>query len=243
MYADKNAFDAIISSPEPVKAILDIATTAIQNKNLDVIHDMDTMLMDRFIEFVRNGTHDDLNSFLHKILSFVDSSAAGELKKLDEGQMYFHRWEHFHGMCNMAIDNYDPRTVERFVMSRIHGAELLRILGEQEEDGIRSKELAGRLGVKPSYLARLLKEFETIGLVTRDKHNSKLTMVKLNYLGRTYLAENKSGYSLDIHSTAEEKMPAMHDSSSDYGENPAGNESINRLASYCDSPKGLLFSN
>src|SRR4030066_2255187 len=96
-----------LTSPEPVKAILDMATTAIQNKDLDVIHDVDVMLMDRFIEFVRNGTHDDLDSFLHKILSFIDSSEAGELKKLDEGQMYFHRWEHFHGMCNMAIENYD----------------------------------------------------------------------------------------------------------------------------------------
>ena len=243
MNADKNAFDTILTSPEPVKAILDMATTAIQNNNLDVLHDVDVMLMDRFIEFVRNGTHDDLNSFLHKILSFIDSSEAGELKKLDEGQMYFHRWEHFHGMCNMAIENYDPRTVERFVMSRKHGAELLRILGEQEDDGVRSKELAGRLGVEPSYLARLLKEFEAIGLVTRDKHNSKLTMVKLDYLGRTYLAENKAGYPLDNHPTAEEKASAMHDSSSGYGEKPAGKESINRLASYYGNPKEWLFPN
>ncbi len=241
MYTNKNAFDTIVTSREPVKAILDMATTAIQKKDLDVIHDVDVMLMDRFIEFVRNGTHDDLNSFLHKILSFVDSSEAGELKKLDDGQMYFHRWEHFHGMCNMAIENYDPRTVERFVMSRKHGAELLRILGEQEEAGVRSKELAGRLGVEPSYLARLLKEFEAIGLVTRDKHNSKLTMVKLDYLGRTYLAENKASYPLDNHSEAEEKALAMHDSSSDYGENTVGKEYINRLAASYDSPKTWLF--
>lgn len=81
MATSADIFQTALTSAKPVEALLDIAATSIQNKEFDSLHDVDVMLIDRFIEFIRSGTHDDLHAFLYSILSFTDSNAADALHR------------------------------------------------------------------------------------------------------------------------------------------------------------------
>jgi len=186
-----DTFETAMGSNEPIKALLGIATDILNRNEIEELHDVDVMLMDQFIDAVRNGTAADLKSFLYDILSFVDSNRGDTLKENEDGKRYFYRWEHFHDLCSIAAGNFDLQTAGKFVASRKHGADIMAILNENR-DGIRPKTLAERLGISQPQIAKLLKEFEQENLIVRERHNNKLTYVKLSPSGRVYMEDKKA---------------------------------------------------
>lgn len=184
-----DTFETSLTSSEPVKALLGVAADALIKNEMDELHDVDVMLIDQFIDAVRNGTAANLKSYLYDILSFVDSSMGDTLKESEDGKRYFYRWEHFHDLCSIAVDNFDSQAVKRFVGSRKHGPEILSILNEKSE-GMRPKELAERVGISQQQTAKLLKEFERENLIVRERHNNKVTYVKLSQSGKAYVEDD-----------------------------------------------------
>ncbi|MGR3218364.1 MAG: hypothetical protein ACUZ8H_00920 [Candidatus Anammoxibacter sp.] len=190
-----NIFQIALTDIRPVKALMGIAATSINsasnvnNKELTNLHDIDVMLMDKFIEYVRKGTNADLKSFLDDMLSFIDSNTGDKLKDSPEGKRYFFRWEHFHDLCNIAVGNFDVQAIERFIASRKHAAKLMEILNNERE-GVRANELAKKLdNMKNPQLSRLLNEAEDEELVIRERLNKKCTVVKLSPAGIAYMEE------------------------------------------------------
>lgn len=180
-------FETALAGKEPIKELLNMAADFIKKGETGNLHDIDIMLIDRYIDYLRYGMKDDLNSFLYAILSLVDSSAGDKLKESEDGKRYFYRWEHFEDLCTTAIENYDPVFTARLVSSRKHGRELIELLSAHR-DGIRHNSLAKMLGMTEQHLSKLLREFEEHGLVVRERKN-KVSMIRLGFAGRAYMAE------------------------------------------------------
>ncbi|MCP5106488.1 MAG: MarR family transcriptional regulator, partial [bacterium] len=157
---------------------------------IDGLYNIDVMLSDRFIEYLRNGTVDDLEAFEAAVLSFTDSGIGDKLKESEEGKSYFHRWNHFLDLCQLAVENYDPEFMKRLVESRKYGKELLNLLA-QNPNGIRHNELSKEISISPQYLSKLLREFQEHDLVTRERKN-KLSIIKLGLTGRAYMKQKES---------------------------------------------------
>jgi DNA-binding HxlR family transcriptional regulator len=180
-------FETALAGKEPIKELLSMAADFIKKGENRNLRDIDIMLIDRYIDYLRYGMKDDLNSFLYAILSLVDSSTGEKLKESEDGKRYFYRWEHFEDLCTTAIENYDPVFTARLVSSRKHGRELIEILSAHR-DGIRHNSLSKMLGMTEQHLSKLLREFEEDGLVIRERKN-KVSMIRLGFAGRAYMAE------------------------------------------------------
>lgn len=184
------AIETALAARNPFKELLKMAADFIRKGEIDKLYNIDVMLTDRFIEYLRNGTFDDLDTFLYDVLSFTDSSIGDRLKENPEGKRYFYRWEHFHDLCDAAIEGYDPQLIKRLIEARKLGKELMNLL-YLNEDGIRHNELSQKLGISPQYLSKLLKEFQEHDLITRERNN-KVSIIKLSLTGRAYMKENEN---------------------------------------------------
>jgi len=181
--------ETALMAKDPFKILLKMAEDFFKRGNFDELYNIDVMLTDRFIEYLRNGTIDDLEAFIYDVLAFTDSEIGDQLKESEEGRSYFYRWEHFHDLCDAAIEGYDPKLIKRLIESRKHGEELMAILFENK-DGIRHNELSKKLGISPQYLSKLLREFQEHDLVTRDSKD-KVSIIRLGITGREYMKENQ----------------------------------------------------
>jgi Mn-dependent DtxR family transcriptional regulator len=182
-------FETALTARDPFKELLKMAEDFIKRGNFDELYNIDVMLTSSFIEYLRNGTIDDLEAFIYDVLAFTDTQLGDQLKESQEGKRYFYRWEHFHDLCDTAIENYDPELMKRFVESRKYGKDLMAILF-RNKDGIRHNELSKKLGISPQYLSKLLREFQEHDLVTRDSKD-KVSIIRLGITGREYMKENQ----------------------------------------------------
>lgn len=178
-------FEAALNSREPVKELLDMAADYIRKDEMENLNDIDVMLIDRFIEILRQGTGDDLNDFQAAILSFTDNEMGKQLKLSEAGKRFFYRWDHFHDLCDAGIENYDPQQTKRFIESKKRGKELMQLLS-QNQDGIRHNDLSSKLGISPQNLSKLIREFQEHQLISRERNN-KVSIIKPGITGRAYL--------------------------------------------------------
>jgi len=181
--------ETALMAKDPFKILLKMAEDFFKRGNFDELYNIDVMLTDRFIEYLRNGTIDDLEGFIYDVLAFTDSEIGDQLKESEEGKSYFYRWEHFHDLCDAAIKGYDPKLIKRLIESRKHGEELMAILF-RNKDGVRHNELSKKLGISPQYLSKLLREFQEHDLVTRDSKD-KVSIIRLGITGREYMKESE----------------------------------------------------
>jgi len=189
-------FETALSSKEPIKKLFEMAADSFQKGDMKNLWDIDVMLSDRFIEYLRTGTFDELNEFKYALLAFIDTQLGDQLKESEEGKRYYYRWAHFHDLCEMAIENYDPQLTKRFIQSRKHGKELMTLLYKYKKEGLRHNELAQQLGISPPHLSKLLREFIEHELITRERQN-KFSIIRLSIIGNAYMKENQSEYEMD----------------------------------------------
>ncbi len=180
-------FDATLSSKNPVEKLIEMAAECVRKNEPEKYDAIDVMLIERFIEYLRQGNIDDLNAFHDTILSFIDSDIGDRLELSKEGRKFFYRWQHLLDLCTTAVDNYHPQASRRFVEARKHGTELIELLYYNEK-GIRHNELSNRLHLSPPYLSKLLREFQEYDLITREKKN-KVSIIKLGISGKAYMKE------------------------------------------------------
>lgn len=177
-----------LRSKEPVKELMEIAARLIANNDFEALHDIDVMLSESYLNYIRGGSIEDLKNFQKHILPFIDSDTGDGLRDSKEGNRYYHRWDHFQDLCEMAVENYDHALVRRFVESRKQGKDLLYLLHENR-DGIRHNELARQLGIKRSQLSRLLNTFQEQDLITRER-SANHTIIRLGLRGITYVLDS-----------------------------------------------------
>jgi len=175
-----------LAAEEPIAALMDLAAGFLDAGDMESLRDVDVMLNDRFIHYVRNDGTEQLRTVAYALMAFVDTSSGDKLGSLPEGERLIHRWEHLADLCDFAIQNYDSRRAIRFVASRKHGEQLMRIL--EKQGSIRFKDLALQLKLSPPYLAKLLKELEKEELVVREREKN-LSLVRLGFMGRVYVSE------------------------------------------------------
>jgi DNA-binding MarR family transcriptional regulator len=199
--------ETALMAKDPFKTLFKMAADFITKGNLNELYNIDVMLIDRFIEYLRNGTIDDLKAFIYDVLAFTYSKTGDQLKESEEGKRYFYRWEHYHDLCDAAIEGYDPQLIKRLIESRKHGEELMTLLF-RNKDGIRHNELSKKLGISPQYLSKLLKEFQEHDLVTRDSKD-KVSIIRLGITGREYMKESEDHLSY-------EENQQIDDDSEDY---------------------------
>jgi CTP-dependent riboflavin kinase len=176
-----------LSSSRPVKDLLDMAKTFIKKTDTEGLYDIDTVLTGLLVDYIRKGTRDQFENLMDDLKAFLDSKKGDLLKLLLEGERYYHRWEYLVDFSRIALENYDPDLISRFIDSRKHGSRMLTLVNESPR-GIRPKELAKGLEISDQQLAKLLREFEAQDLVVREKEN-KATLVHLGFLGRVYISE------------------------------------------------------
>lgn len=104
----------------------------------------------------------------------------------------------------------------------------MKILNDHK-DGIRFSDLAEKLKVETSYLARLLRELEEAKLIIREKLSGKLTIVRLSFPGKIIVEEGEPP-------KVEEKYEATNRLEL------SANMFIDNLVDAAESPKGLLLS-
>ncbi len=183
--------EASIVSGRPIEALLDMAGGYIASGEPEKLHEIDIVINGQFVELMRKGGKDDVESVLHALLALLDSEKGDTLKGDPASEKYYHRWEHLYDLCGYALENYDPDFTTRFLKSRKHGPQLMRILREKP-DGVRAEKLADKLDVSPRGFAKLLREFEKEDLITRRKTNGG-DIVRLGFLGMAYMAEMETG--------------------------------------------------
>jgi hypothetical protein len=188
-------FETALSSKEPIKKLFEMAADFFQKGDMKNLWDIDVMLTDRFIEYLRTGTFDELNEFKYALLAFIDTQLGDQLKESEEGKRYYYRWAHFHDLCETAVENYDPQLTKRFIESRKHGKELMTLLYKYKKEGLRHNELAQQLGISPPHLSKLLREFIEHELITRERQN-KFSIIRLSIIGNAYMKENESKYEM-----------------------------------------------
>jgi DNA-binding MarR family transcriptional regulator len=184
------ALETALTAKYPIKELFKMAADFTRKNEIDGLVNIDVMLSDRFIEYLRNGTINDLDAFQSNVLSFTDSEIGDRLKENQEGKKYFHRWYHFLDLCQMAVENYDPELTKRFIESRKYGKELMNLL-DQNPNGIRHIELSKKLEISPQYLSKLLREFQEHNLISRVR-KKKVSIIKLGLTGRAYMRENEN---------------------------------------------------
>lgn len=183
------AFSTALTAKDPFKELLKMAADFVRKGDINSLYNIDVMLNDRFVEYLRNGNIDDLETFQMDVLYFTDGETGTQLKESEEGEKYFYRWHHFLDLFQLAIGNYDPALIKRFVESRKYGKEMLTLLYDRP-DGIRHNELSKKLDISPQYLSKLLREFQAHDLVSRERKN-KVSMITLGLIGRAYMKENQ----------------------------------------------------
>jgi len=127
--ADMSAtiFDTALTAIRPIKALMDIAEQSINQGALDNnLHNIDAMLTGTAVDYIRKGMPDQIDAFADDMLAFLDSNLGDTLKSSNEGKRFYYRWEHFVDLCSAAVDNYDPRSMARFIASRKHGQGLMQ---------------------------------------------------------------------------------------------------------------------
>jgi hypothetical protein len=179
-------FKKALTEERPVHALLDLINSFSEH-DLKTIWNVDVMLSGRFIDFVRNGTKDDFDLFIHALLSFLHGDKGDLLRKMHDGERYYYRWEHFQDLCDAALEDYDSSFTERFVASRKQGNRLMEILFSAKE-GLRHKELAAVANISPQYLSKLLRDFKEQRLIT-VKRDGKASLVRLSFLGEAFMHE------------------------------------------------------
>jgi DNA-binding MarR family transcriptional regulator len=182
-------FETALNKKESIKKLFKMAADFIQKGEIHHLNDIDAMLTDRFIEYLRSGTFDELTDFQYSVLSFIDSRIGDQLQESSEGQYYYHRWNHFHDLCETAVENYDPQLTKRFIESKKHGKELMELL-YQNKEGLRHNQLAQQLNISPQNLSKLLREFAQHELIIRERKN-KLSIITLSITGKAYIKEKK----------------------------------------------------
>ncbi len=182
-------FDTALGSKDPIKALLDIARDFVKEGNIERIHDVDVMLHERCLEYLRKGTKEDIDSFISCLNAFVDSEDGESLSALSKEKNYTERWDHLSELCYMVVENSDPELVYRLVEGRKNGGNLVDLL--QKEGLMRFKDLAERLRISNQNLAKLVREFEREDIVERVR-DRKSTFVQLGFMGRVYVAEHGS---------------------------------------------------
>ena len=183
-------FEVALTAGRPVNVLMEMAKQSVNQGEQDNLHNIDAMLTGMIVDYIRRGTSDHLDRFADDMLAFLDSNIGDKLKSSDEGRQYYYRWEHSVDLCSIAVDNYDPQSMARFIASRKHGQRLMQVLFENIA-GLRSKDLAQLLGISSQHLAKLLREFEDRNLVIREREK-KFTLVRLDFLGRAYMSDEKS---------------------------------------------------
>jgi len=186
-------FETALSSKEPIKKLFKMAADFIQKGEMNNLWDIDVMLSDRFIEYLRTGTFDELNEFKYALLAFIDTQIGDQLEQSKEGKRYYYRWSHFHDLCEIAIENYDPQLTKRFIESRKHGKELMKLLYKKE--ALRHNELAQQLKISPQHLSKLLREFIEHELIIRERQ-TKFSIIKLSIIGNAYMKEDEYKYEM-----------------------------------------------
>lgn len=181
-------FETAFAAKEPFKQLFKMAADFVGKGEISGLYNIDVMLSDRFVEYLRNGTIDDLETFQNDVLAFTDSKTGDQLMGSEDGKRYFYRWHHFLDLCQLAVENYDPALMKRFVESRKYGTELMSLL-YKAPDGIRHVELADKLGISPQYLSKLLREFQEHDLIGRERRN-KVSIITLGLIGRAYMKES-----------------------------------------------------
>lgn len=184
------ALETALTAKDPIKALMDMAKEFLSQGRMENLHEIDIVLGGRFIDYVRRGTKDDLESLAHNLLAFIEGKNGDRLQSLDDGRTYYERWEHLCDLAEFALENYDPEFITRFIASRKRGEELMKVL-YHSRDGVRANDLAKRLGISPPNLAKLLREFEKENLIIREREG-KTTLVRLDFPGRAFLAGKES---------------------------------------------------
>jgi hypothetical protein len=181
--------EAALSSDNPARELMEMAKTCTEKRDIDGLFDIDVTLTGMLVDYIRKGTEELLDAFIDDITAFLGGKTGDMLRTFAEGERYFYRWEQLLDLSGNAIENYDPDMTARFIASRKHGNQLLRILHENS-DGVRLKDLAGMLALSNPYLVKLLYEFEEHDLVKCEK-GKKMTIVHLGFMGRVHMSNLK----------------------------------------------------
>lgn len=188
--------ETVLTKENPIRALLNLADESIQKATqgdaagAERLQDIDGMLSGLFVEYVQSGSRADFDNFIDMLLAFLDSRKGDRLKEIAGGNRYYYRWDHFHDLCTVVLENYDASRVDRFVASRKHAPELMQTLFDNP-DGVRHKDLADRLGISAQHLSKLLKEIKEYRLINVDK-GSATAFVKLSLLGRVHMSKEES---------------------------------------------------
>jgi len=183
--------ETALNTEDPIKALMDMVEISLyldQEKNF---YDIDIVLGEMFINYIRQDTKDNLESLVHTLLAFIDSNNGDRLQSLDEGKIYYERWEHLCDLASFALENYYPEFITRFITSHKHGKELMAIL-YHNRDGLYTNDLMHRFGITTQNLITLLIEFEKENLIVLDL-GIRTSLVKLDFLGRVYCNGIKKG--------------------------------------------------
>jgi hypothetical protein len=180
-------FETSLTSIDPIKDLLGEAKKCMNKGNIAGLYEIDVMLSDKYIQYLRVGTKDDLTNFVNHLLAFLDSEVGDKLKFSEEGKKYYYRWDHFHDLCNIAIENYDYSFTARFIASRKQGDQLMSLLLKHSE-GIGHNKLAIKLNVSREFLLDMVREFQEHGLVISERKN-QIFKIRLGLVGRIYMSE------------------------------------------------------
>jgi hypothetical protein len=206
-------FETALTSEKPVRALLDMAEAYLEKEMLpeneertEAFQDIDAMLNGLFVKYVQRGTGEDFEHFIDDILAFVDSKKGDTLKELSGCERFYYRWDHFHDLCTVVLENYDASFTERFITSRKHGPELMEILFANP-DGIRHNVLATTLRISPQHLSKLLRELGGHGLINIEKRKGA-AFVKHSFIGRVHMSGKKDSEEMEVNN-ASTALPSM----------------------------------
>lgn len=119
------------------------------------------------------------------LLLFLMVMRGGKLKKDEKGCRYYHQWDLFTILCEMAIGNFDPIFAGRFIESKKRwkngeGLRLMEILFENKR-GIQCSVLAKKMHLKEKRLHKMLICFKEEALVDicRDDDDNLIAMLSM----------------------------------------------------------------
>jgi hypothetical protein len=197
----EHLLDFVLKSKRPADDLLEIAKNYVAKGDVAACHDIDIMLMDRYIKFVRNGTYDDLDKFLLDILSHLDGQFGDMLKSTEAGREYFERWMHFHDLCMVAVENYDFEMAKRSLSQKSPELEellkKLSVATKERKPTIGGKAftkiatLAKRLGQNEKKIVSHIVWLEQHGFVCSRRIGGKKA-VAISMSGRAYMNDRVS---------------------------------------------------
>ena len=172
----------------PGEELAQLVGRAAREANEATLASLTGLLVDRALNFVREGSRDDLLEEALAVSGGISGDAGDALRERDPET--FGAWSALDRLLAEAGRRSDPAAVKSILLSG-RGKEILELLATEKHRPVPRAEIRQRLNLGEAQLSHLLRDLEEADLILRYREEgNREVLVELGRVGREYVGES-----------------------------------------------------